>query len=81
MQTLQVIRSGASCEVDLHANGPMAVNALYAALFEPCITRLHLSGLPASQIEGPDYLGILKLTDIPEIREAVSAEAAISLER
>jgi len=56
----------------------MAVNALYAALFEPDLRELHLEGLPDSQIAGPDYLGVLKVTDLPEVRAAVPALGVVS---
>ena len=49
------------------AKGQMGVNAAYAALFEPEIQTLKLEGLPASQLEGPDYLNVLKVGDIPQV--------------
>lgn len=49
------------------AKGRMGVNAAYAALFEPEIQTLKLNGLPASQLEGPDYLNVLKVGDIPQV--------------
>jgi dienelactone hydrolase len=55
------------------AKGQMAVNAAYAALFEPEITKLKLEGLPASQAEGPDYLNVLKVWDLPQLWEALGA--------
>jgi hypothetical protein len=56
---------------ELRAEGEMGVNALYAALFESRVNSLYLSGLPESHREGPDYLGVLKVTDIPEVKAAV----------
>ena len=50
----------------------MAVNALYASLFEPEITRLDLWQLPESHLSGPDYLNVLRYLDIPQ---AVSVAA------
>eukprot|EP01031_Cornospumella_fuschlensis_P013660 gene13660-16701_t len=52
----------------------MAVNALYASLFEDGITRLDLHGLPASHDTGPAYLNVLKYLDIPQA-------AAMAIER
>src|SRR4029077_18893254 len=60
-----------SPQIELRANGGESVNSLYAALFEPSVQELNLPDLPKSQIEGPDYLGVLKITDIPQVREAV----------
>lgn len=67
-----------TAKIKLHAESSMAVNALYAALFEPAVRKLDLVDLPQSQTEGPDYLGVLKITDIPEVMEAEAA--ALNLE-
>ncbi len=50
----------------VESRGRMAVNALYASLFEPGITELSLHDLPASQEAGPDYLNILKHLDLQQ---------------
>ncbi|MFM2082418.1 MAG: hypothetical protein RL380_1109, partial [Verrucomicrobiota bacterium] len=71
IQTLHFVRDGEATTVELKADGAMAVNALYAALFEPGVKKLSLTNLPASQITGPDYLGVLKYTDIPQVSAAV----------
>ena len=51
----------------IQAEGAMGVNAVYAALFEPEAKRLELTRLPKSHDQGPDYLNVLKYTDIPEV--------------
>jgi hypothetical protein len=56
----------------------MAVNTLYAALFEPNVRKLELTNLPKSHLEGPDYLGVLKLCDLPQVRTAEAEKAEIS---
>lgn len=43
-----------------------AVCALYAALFEPGVTRLDLWQLPHTHGTGPDLLNVLKYLDVPE---------------
>jgi len=50
----------------LAAAGNMGVNALYAGLFEPGLERLELVDLPASHSEGPDFLNVLKVLDLPQ---------------
>ena len=35
--------------------------------------KLDLVNLPASTVQGPDYLGVLKITDIPQVKEADAA--------
>jgi dienelactone hydrolase len=59
----------------VRAEGQMGVNAAYAALFEPAIQKLELEGLPASQAEGPDYLNVLKVWDLPQLCEALAGRA------
>jgi len=57
----------------LQASGDQAVNALYASLFEANIARLDLHEMPASHMDGPAYLNILKYMDVPQA-VAVAAE-------
>jgi dienelactone hydrolase len=64
--------------VTLAADQTMAVNALYAAVFEPTLARIELMRLPlshepplSSKTEKvswrvPDYLNVLRVLDIPE---------------
>ncbi len=51
----------------LQAEQAMAVNALYASLFEDGIARLDLHELPASHAQGPAYLNVLKYLDLPQV--------------
>jgi len=51
----------------VRAQGEMGVNAAYAALFEPQIQKLKLERLPKSHAEGPDYLNVLRVGDIPQV--------------
>ena len=50
----------------------MAVNILYAALYEPGIDGLMLS-VPKSHRAGPDYLNVLRVLDVPQAA-AMAAE-------
>ena len=59
----------------VRASGQMGVNAAYATLFEPEIQKLKLDALPASQAEGPDYLNVLKVWDLPQLWEALGERA------
>jgi hypothetical protein len=60
----------------------MAADALYAALFEPTVRALDLVNLPKSHMDAvaPDYLGVLKITDISQVMEAVAGGAELKLE-
>ncbi|MGA2787325.1 MAG: acetylxylan esterase [Verrucomicrobiota bacterium] len=73
VQALHSVPGMAAAKIGLQAEGAMAVNALYAALFEPDVRKLDLAGLPQSQLQGPDYLGVLKITDIPQMMAAETA--------
>jgi len=66
-----------AAKIELQAEGFMAVNALYAALFESGVHKLDLANLPKSHREGPDYLGVLKITNIPQVAETVAAQAEL----
>jgi dienelactone hydrolase len=59
--------------VEVRAAGDMGVNALMAALFEPGVAELELTGLPASFRDGPDYLSVLRIFEIPQA-VAIAAE-------
>ena len=61
----------------VRAKGHMGVNAAYAALFEPEIEKLKLEGLPASQTEGPDYLNVLKVWDLPQLWDLLGERADV----
>lgn len=50
----------------LEARRDMAVDVLYASLFEPDIAGLDLSNLPVSHSGGPDYLNVMRVLDIPQ---------------
>ena len=60
------------------AEGQMGVNAAYAALFEPEIQKLRLEGLPASQADGPDYLNVLKVWDLPQLWDVLAERADVN---
>jgi len=52
--------------VALEGQGGMGVNVLYASLFESGLDRLILRELPDSHREGPDYLEVLRVWDLPD---------------
>ena len=52
--------------LEIRARGFMAVNALYAGLFEPTVAALQLTDLPQSHRDGPDYLNVLQVWDLPD---------------
>jgi len=50
----------------MQAHGSMAANVLYASLHVPDVTRLDLHNLPASHMQGPAYLNVLRSLDLPQ---------------
>jgi hypothetical protein len=46
--------------------GPSGVLAAYAALFEPAITEVIVIDPPASHRDGPIFLNVLRVLDVPE---------------
>ena len=77
VQALHSVPGMDAAKIGLQAEGTMAVNALYAALFEPDVRKLKLVNLPKSHRQGPDYLNVLKITDIPQVAEAVAGQAEL----
>jgi dienelactone hydrolase len=73
IQALRSIEEYRGASVCIQADGEMAVNALYASLFEPGIDELHLRQVPSSHAEGPDYLNVMRVLDIPQTA-AMAAE-------
>jgi hypothetical protein len=78
VQAAHYVREDDRAKVELRADGTMAVNALYAALFEPNVRRLELMNLPQSHTVGPDYLGVLKILDIPQVVEVEAERAEVT---
>lgn len=54
-----------AAELRVEARGTQAVNLLYASLFENGIAGMVLHDLPTSHQQGPDYLNVLRVLDIP----------------
>ncbi|HYA79058.1 MAG TPA: alpha/beta hydrolase family protein [Candidatus Nitrosopolaris sp.] len=82
IQTIHSLPELESAQIELHATDGEAVNALYAALFEPTVHELDLLNLPDSHMDAdaPDYLNVLKITDIPQVMGAESGQAEVKLE-
>ncbi len=80
VQMVHFVREADVAKVELRASGTMGVNALYAALFEPGVRRLEFAQLPKSQMEGPDYLNVLRVTDIPQVLAIVSERAEVKMD-
>lgn len=78
IQTLRGIEGFASVPLTLAGGGDQGVNALYASLFEPA-AALDLAALPASHMQGPDYLNVLKVLDIPQAVAMTAGRGPVTL--
>jgi hypothetical protein len=73
MQAVRSIKGLKDTPLWLRGEEQMAVNVLNASLFEPGIAGLNLTRLPKSYRDGPDYLNVLRVLDVPQA-VAVAAE-------
>ncbi|HUU29327.1 MAG TPA: acyl-CoA thioester hydrolase/BAAT C-terminal domain-containing protein [archaeon] len=70
LRSLEFLRSQPEVDperVTIVGRGIMGINGLYAAFLDEKVERVVLQSPPASHLEGPYYLGILTVTDIPEM--------------
>jgi hypothetical protein len=64
---LQALASAVKApRIELQGTGEMAHVALYAALFEPSVSKLRLTNPPARHREGPELLNVLTVLDVPQ---------------
>ena len=57
---------GKLLEVEVNGYKEAGILAAYAALFEPSIKEVVVIDPPKSHKEGPHFLGVLRVLDIPE---------------
>jgi dienelactone hydrolase len=79
-RAVQAIQKSNNLPLWIEANGDMAVNALYASLYEAKIARIALSGVPSSHFEGPDYLNVMRILDIPQTVALAAERAPVQVE-
>ena len=77
LQALQSMDKWKGVPISLEGREEMGVNVLYASLFESGINRVILTDIPASHDEGPDYLNVLKIMDIPQALSMAAERAEI----
>ena len=79
IQALRTFDSIKEVPVTLTGRDKMAGIALYASLFEPDITRLHLSHLPITHLNGPTFLNVMRYLDIPQAVAMAAERSQIRL--
>ncbi len=80
VQATRAIQESKAGPLNVEAGGQMGVNALYASLFERGVSRLELKQLPGSHTEGPDYLNVLQVLDIPQALQLAAEGAELDLQ-
>jgi dienelactone hydrolase len=81
-RAIRALRSGplpSRLPLVVQARGIMAMNALYAAVFEPGVNGLELANLPATHKVGPDYLNVLRVLDAPQTLALASERVKVNL--
>ena len=81
LRSLDLLRSLPSVDparITIVGKGEDGVNGLYAALLDGKTRRVILQSPPASHVQGPHYLGVLRYTDIPETADLLADKVRIS---
>lgn len=76
---LRALPGGEKVPCWLQASGPLAGDALYAALYTPGIARLDLHQLSAHHEDGPELLNVLRFADLPQIATIVGAGSRLRI--
>ena len=79
-RAIRAINEFRDASLHLQSEGAMGVNALYASLFTASIEVLELRHIPASHMEGPDYLNVLKYLDIPQAAAMAAERCTLRLQ-
>lgn len=79
-RAIQAVQKSSNLPLWLEATGDMAVNSLYASLFETNIARIVLNGVPSSHMNAPDYLNVMRVLDIPQTVALAAERAPLQIE-
>ncbi len=75
LRSLDLLRSLPTVDparITIAGKGEDGVNGMYAALLDGKTQRVILHSPPASHVQGPHYLGVLRYTDIPETADLLA---------
>ena len=78
IEAIRTSKEFSGLPIRIEAEGNAAVNALYASLFVP-VDELLLTNLPKSHMNGPDYLNVLRILDIPQALAMASERCHVEL--
>ena len=66
LAAVRTLKDLKDAKIEMQGTGESGVIGLYAGLFEPTITRFYLWLLPATHRDGPIFLNVSKILDIPQ---------------
>jgi hypothetical protein len=79
VQAVREVKGMKDIPLWLQGRGSSAANNIYAALFEPEIAGLELYQVPTSHEQGPDYLNVLRVLDLPQAIAMVAERSTIRI--
>ena len=80
LRSLELLRSLPEVDpasITIVGKGEDGIHGLYAALLDGRVQRVVLQSPPASHLQGPHYLGVLRYTDIPETARLLGARLRV----
>jgi dienelactone hydrolase len=80
IQTIHSMPDLSSLPLWIEASGNLGVDALYASLFESDVAGLDLRNLPSSHQNGPDYLNVLRILNIPQAAAMAAENSMVRLQ-
>ena len=79
VQALRAMNNLRRSPISLSGEGSMAVNVVYASLFEPDIQSVELTAPASSHMTGPDYLNVLRFLDVPQAVAMAAERGSVQL--
>lgn len=79
IQALRSLPQFTNTRVELAGEGEAAGIAIYASLFEPNIVKLNLAKLSPTHRNGPDFLNVLRVLDVPQAVALAAERSAVEL--
>jgi dienelactone hydrolase len=78
-QALALLLPADARKITIRARGPLAIDALHAALFQHEINTLELAALPKTAGEMPDFLNIARYLELSDVLDLVRARISVEI--
>jgi len=79
-QFLALLLPAEARKITVRARGPLAVDTLHAALFQPEMKVLNLTALPKTAEEMPDFLNIARYVELSDVLALVRARISVEID-